>query len=259
VHDAKKREEIREGLGKLQYKECKFQPSINPVSRALASQMDMERSSRMSSGSDAAAQGSSVHERLHLHATTANSRSRMEDHPEMQGCTFRPETHVSRDPRWEHVKAHYSKDDPEVLKRIAAEEQEKLERLHEERREKEFQELQGCTFAPEVHQAPNEGQKPVVIRGLGRFFELREMTARQQREKEAGEKAADKGAKCIGVTVPQPFQLSASTGRLRKKVEQEEQQRNQRECTFWPATVEAKNRAVVNRILGETSVSSSGS
>lgn len=58
-------------------------------------------------------------------------------------------------------------------------------KLAEERREREFHNLEGCTFVPqrpESDERVQQPQGPVVVRGLGRHLELQELAARKQDE-----------------------------------------------------------------------------
>ena len=55
--------------------------------------------------------------------------------------------------------------------------------LVEERRAQEYQELEGCTFQPQINERPAAGcgeqsAGPVVVRGLGRYLELKELARR---------------------------------------------------------------------------------
>ena len=77
-----------------------------------------------------------------------------------------------------------------------------------------LQELRECTFQPNVSlikQAVPEPDGPVIVRGLGRHLELKEMAKKKEEEKAAREEEVFKTQPRVataGYTVPQPFHLS---------------------------------------------------
>jgi len=97
------------------------------------------------------------------------------------------------------------------MERIQDELERREERRHTRRSELEEQEFATCTFAPETRQY-HEAHEPVLVNGLGRFFELRSMALRQKEEKEQREAKAPCAesvyARCGGLTIPEPFDLS---------------------------------------------------
>ena len=74
-----------------------------------------------------------------------------------------------------------------VLKHIDIVREEKLQKLEQKRHSKEYEELQECTFQPQINKKTiPEGSspaRPVIVRGLGRFLELKQLAKRQQFEK----------------------------------------------------------------------------
>ncbi len=57
------------------------------------------------------------------------------------------------------------------------------ERLAKARREMEYNEMKGCTFAPEIKRDPmKQPEGPVIVRGLGRFIETKELARRLEEE-----------------------------------------------------------------------------
>eukprot|EP00416_Gambierdiscus_australes_P035372 CAMPEP_0171118904 /NCGR_PEP_ID=MMETSP0766_2-20121228/95867_1 /TAXON_ID=439317 /ORGANISM="Gambierdiscus australes, Strain CAWD 149" /LENGTH=80 /DNA_ID=CAMNT_0011581523 /DNA_START=15 /DNA_END=254 /DNA_ORIENTATION=- len=70
------------------------------------------------------------------------------------------------------------------MENIREEMERKQELLLERRREAEAQQLVGCTFTPETHggRSYEEPQRPVVVSGLARFFELRTLAQKRQQE-----------------------------------------------------------------------------
>ena len=57
------------------------------------------------------------------------------------------------------------------------------EKLLKARREMEYHEMQGCTFAPEIRREPvRQPDGPVIVRGLGKFLETKELAKRLEDE-----------------------------------------------------------------------------
>ena len=134
--------------------------------------------------------------------------------------------------------------------------------------EREIQELQECTFAPKLHTTGGGGSSssnrrptvrqptgPVVVRGLGRYLEVREMARRKEAEKaeleakafKANPKSSGKGGS--GITQPKPFKLSkARDPNLKERLAEEAKQRELAQCTFKPTTNESDSRAVIEQV-----------
>lgn len=69
----------------------------------------------------------------------------------------------------------------DVLERIAEWQAAREQKLEAARRDRDSQELAACTFAPKTSEytaPPPSG--PVIVRGLGRHMELRELAARKE-------------------------------------------------------------------------------
>ena len=89
--------------------------------------------------------------------------------------------------------------EPERMARnIRLKEKEKEERRREERVAREIEEMKECTFHPSIsshshnastrHAGQTSIQAPVVVRGLGRHLELRQLSVRQREEAERRER-----------------------------------------------------------------------
>ncbi|KAJ0411552.1 hypothetical protein ATCC90586_001147 [Pythium insidiosum] len=95
----------------------------------------------------------------------------------------------------------------------------------------------------------------VVVRGLGRFLELRERAKQQreeQREREARVFHPDHAYQPRSYTIPKPFRLSESSRdahRRRETVREQLRAREREECTFSPETIESRHRKVIQNIL----------
>lgn len=105
---------------------------------------------------------------------------------------------------------------------------------------------------------------PVVVRGLGRHLQLKDVAQQQeadQREREAQAFGVRPGAvrrTALGETLVEPFSLSEGTGkgwwegrRQRHEAERAAQ------CTFKPRTVEGERSKALSRLLEWSSVLSS--
>ena len=181
----------------------------------------------------------------------------------------------------------------------------KEEVRRERMREREMEELKECTFAPRTNhqnhqnhirrQARNEenngpgeeggpqdagyaqshleskrtGGKPVVVRGLGRYLELRNMAnqkTRLQKEREdqafkvRGRKGGAAGVKYPdGTTQVHEFRLTQPTGQTKNRMKKEREEALQAACTFQPDTIEKRNRRIITGLLeDDESVVSSG-
>ena len=145
-------------------------------------------------------------------------------------------------------------------------EQQRAEReakIEESRRHREFEELKECTFQPNVCKKwrAKEESEPIIVRGLGRHLELREMAKRQ--EEEAAQREAEvfklqPSPNVSGYTVPEPFKLSgtapdARREKRRERVRKEAWEAEMGECTFQPNTKNMSNRELINQILNDDS------
>lgn len=54
--------------------------------------------------------------------------------------------------------------------------------------QREMQELEECTFKPDVHPVPPKEKEPVVIKGLGRHLELQDLAKQMRKEQEEWER-----------------------------------------------------------------------
>ncbi|RHY18566.1 hypothetical protein DYB25_011096 [Aphanomyces astaci] len=132
------------------------------------------------------------------------------------------------------------------------------QKLEDQRNSLEFQELQACTFAPAINKSTTKPSRgPVVVRGLGRFLELKQLAKRQvaeRKEREAKVFTQTRDYTPRAYTVPQPFNLSFDQRRRareeRLKAEMDEKELG--ECTFQPHTMEHKNRRLIHSLLEQS-------
>jgi hypothetical protein len=258
VSDAQRRVELREELGREAYADCSFQPKVTqgrgPTHPGAPKVPQGRAGSRIKPAGDAAGKTDGgegkenveeedldVHERLHRTSTLAADKVDKEK-PLDDECTFAPK--VDQPGKFKHVKAHYDFKDPNLAAAIKDELVEKAHRRMEGARTKDEDLLTDCTFQPR-HSAEKrvEAEGPVVVRGLGRFLELKELARRQA----AGPPQKKRAIERVGpVTIPEPFHLSTASLRSHRCLPEE--------APFRPTTNESLRHEKVLRILEERGV-----
>ncbi|OWZ05033.1 hypothetical protein PHMEG_00022951 [Phytophthora megakarya] len=159
-----------------------------------------------------------------------------------------------------------------LLHLIEAERQQKADKIEAKRNAQELKDLEECTFQPNLDKPRRKGksgakgspspprnsdadEKPVIVRGLGRFLELRELARKQQEEQKQREQkvfAPNTAYEPRTYTVPKPFKLSESSKesiRRHLKVREEMRAKERQECTFRPQTVSSQSRRVLQNML----------
>ena len=162
-----KLETIRRQVETNLRQECSFRPQINELSRMLlaADPADLEFAARYNAEFVSRGWAESAFEQL----------ERLQEHP------LPPK----------HITSRINMQDPEKMARdIRWCQQDKEERRRADMLVREVEELRECTFQPQIPSYnPDDNNHPVVIRGLGRHLELKQLSSRQkaeaaQREKE---------------------------------------------------------------------------
>lgn len=209
VTEMKLRGEKREKLKAEENKRFKFQPEIDPVSRALGRSLSF----------------------------STNGQKKMFEDDEV--LSFSPE--LKRPKRYVQVQSHYRQGNP-IMQTIAGFEQAKKQKLENIRREREFFELKECCFAPSS--TPLKVSKSNTdIRGMDRFMELKTMADRKKEEQKKREQQVfrTKFESDGRPTVPMPFNLhpSKKEERLSKTTRLLEHKFRQ-ECTFKPRKLAGK-------------------
>ncbi|POM73968.1 Hypothetical protein PHPALM_9136 [Phytophthora palmivora] len=226
--------------------------------------------------------------RVALRQYFANKRFRSRVALEMEEaskaeCTFQPTLIASkhrngntstsklynREPR-SRIKLEWQSES--LLHLIEAERQKKADEIEAKRNVQELKELEECTFQPNLEKSRRKGKsegkgspspprnsdaedKPVIVRGLGRFLELRDLARKQQAEQKQREQkvfAPNTTYEPRSYTVPKPFKLSETSKesiRRRLKVRDEMRAKERQECTFRPQTVSSQNRRVLQNLL----------
>jgi len=243
VRDVQRRDQVRGALEELHYRECTFKPSLNPTSQMLAAKFEDVASF------DSLDAGAVVHERLyrvHANRSTCSQDTRADE------CTFTPAISTATAKRYSHVKSRYAaQSGAQIMENIQDELQRKEEHLSEKRRRREAEQNAECTFNPETTKSYEEPEQVVVVSGLGRFFELRELARKQQEDQQKREAKVfqpSSKSRCDGITIPEPFALSGGGKAPQKDVASV--RISDEQCTFAPKTIESENSKLLKEIMG---------
>lgn len=124
--------------------------------------------------------------------------------------------------------------------------------------------MQRCTFVPQTNTGILRAQGPVLVRGLGRHLELKDVAQQMEQDRRMREAQAfgvRPGAlrrTVMGETVLEPFSLSESDSKgwweARRKTHEAERAA---EFTFKPWTVEAERSKALSNLLEWSSILSS--
>ena len=130
-------------------------------------------------------------------------------------------------------------------------------KIEEITHQNQYDEYKMCTFQPSINRSrPKKGNGPVVVKGFGRFLELKELAKKIEEEKSAREDRAfmveNSRYRSGNRTVPKPFKLSGK-GRAKRRKELEAKIRAEelKECTFNPKTTESRNRKLISELLAD--------
>ncbi|KAK1944448.1 hypothetical protein P3T76_004360 [Phytophthora citrophthora] len=294
-NDQREVELKKQRLREEQYGKYSFKPEINPVSKALGRSSTLDELSHPVIGLQQDPPDSKPHERtdsstsrVALRQYFANKRFRSRVALEMEEaskaeCTFQPNLVASkprngsastsklynREPR-SRTKLEWQSEN--LLHLIEAERQKKADDIEAKRNVQELKELEECTFQPNLNKPRQKGklsskgspspprdssaeEKPVIVRGLGRFLELKDLARKQQAEQKQREQkvfAPNSSYEPRSYTVPKPFKLSETSKdsiKRRLKVREEMRAKERQECTFKPQTVSSQSRRVLQNML----------
>jgi hypothetical protein len=240
--DAKRREALITQLAQQHYSQYTHKPQIDPISAQLARSKTHAELSANASGKA-------------LKATLAKKRESIEQ----VACPFKPTIDsksavlaASAPERISHNPEHVDS----LTARLATEQREREERLERIRRKVEADKMKDCTFAPEtVKQTPSTAEdKPLIVRGLGRYMELKQMAKRQSEAQKQREQKAfliEPPSRLHPYTVPEPFVLhdKARDERFERTRKEVEESRNA-ECTFTPKINEVSVRSLLRSSAG---------
>ncbi|TMW65448.1 hypothetical protein Poli38472_008090 [Pythium oligandrum] len=277
-HDPKKAELKKQKLREAENAKCTFKPAINPISKALAARA--ESSSRAPLTSIEKHQRRTDLQQYFAGKRAFRSRVAMEmDQAQRAECTFKPQL-VAKPPTRTHTKPKSSSTSKllakerqqdgkaiwrsdNILHMIETQRQQRDEELQTKRNARELRELEECSFQPSIRRTSRgeskarreSEERPVVVRGLGRFLELQERAKRQQIEQKQREDKVFRpnySYEPRSYTIPKPFKLSESSKdaiRRRLQVKAELRAKERRECTFTPETLASQQRQVIQTLL----------
>ena len=238
----------RSSISEKYYSEFQYKPEINEVSKKIARSKTVdelsknERSKKMKQ----------------LAAARAEEKLRQE-------CTFQPnlnESRASKEARESLASSRFRIDvsKPEkIMGRIDEYRRSRNAKLRQTRQGMEYENMKNCTFAPTTSRMPVKQQGPVVVRGLGRYLELRDLAKKldeekQRRTEDAFKVKGPKRSKHVKFTVPEPFKLTSQQKQKSRRAKAEEKIKADMwrgECTFEPQTTEARNRELIEQLLAE--------
>eukprot|EP01138_Halocafeteria_seosinensis_P016341 gb/GECG01016672.1/.p1 GENE.gb/GECG01016672.1/~~gb/GECG01016672.1/.p1 ORF type:complete len:1008 (+),score=208.69 gb/GECG01016672.1/:1-3024(+) len=205
------------------YKQFKFKPELNETSRAVGRPHSFEELSSAEESKKKKAQLQKEAEELF--ATEYTFQPQFTSNPDR----------VLSGSKKERFRLKFSDDANAVMNRINEWKSQREAKLAEERREREFKDLESCTFVPqreyEDEEQPQQPTGPVVVRGLGRHLELQELAARKQDDyRRRYDEAFHENARYRDVseaTRPEPFQFQLEDEEREKRRQQRlEQLRN---------------------------------
>lgn len=240
TRDKTRVEQARTAMEEQYYAQFTFKPRINSLSRVLGRAHTVEE---------------------HVSNESAKeSRQRIQrelDRKHEAECTFKPQLRKSGVEAKAPLQLSKARDPEDVSRRVEEYIQARAKKLAQSRRELEYKELEGCTFEPDTARPAVEAPDgPVVVRGLGRFLEGKQLARKleeEQREREAKAFLVRGATKAVPgpPTVCQPFSLSVDprAERRRQRLVDEQRERQLKECTFHPRTSEGANRALLQQLL----------
>eukprot|EP00899_Mesostigma_viride_P020277 jgi/Mesvir1/28250/Mv26211-RA.1 len=235
--DKERQEAMRDAIAHNHYKALSFRPKISESSRRMARSKTVDE----------------LIQNNESKVMKEAARVTVEEELKKQ-CPFQPQLIAKK----KDVNRSISYLEPEtIVTKLVQDAKRKERELEEARIAKELAELQECTFTPALSGwAPPVDTGPVVVRGLGRHMELKQLAKSLEEERLEREKKAFlldvTGVREPMTTVPEPFRLSGGgkAAELRRQQLMEEIQAERlKECTFQPKTNEATNRQIINRIL----------
>jgi len=162
--DGQRREALMQQLQQQHYSQFKHRPEIDAISARLA---------RPKTDSELSA---NPHGKA-LKASLAKKRQSAEQ----AECPFKPtldaRSHALASSQPERI-SHNPEHVDTLTARLAHEQSERHERLERMRRQVEADTMKDCTFAPQIAKEATPStadDKPLIVRGLGRYMELKQM------------------------------------------------------------------------------------
>eukprot|EP00466_Bigelowiella_natans_P000967 jgi/Bigna1/75006/fgenesh1_pg.32_\ len=178
----------------------------------------------------------------------------------LQDCTFKPNIEASKSSKWRapvnRIRLNGGSED--LLKQIERKKAAREGRLQRVRAAKEYEEAKECTFEPETtKKRVKQPTGPVLIRGMARFMQTKQLAKQLEKEKKMREDKAFNVTKRASrsrnkpYTIPKPFKLSKNIAQKKKKrnLEKALRAKDSKTCTFRPQTLERTNRRILKQIL----------
>ena len=244
--DQLRAEKRRQAAQEQFYSQFSHQPVINEISSNLARSKTVDE---MTSNAFAK-------KRL-------EERIRKRDDELQQECPFEPtfvESRIARRYR-EKVSENTGRasvlDPDTMIDKIEKKRERRQMKIEEISHQNQYDEYKMCTFQPTINRSrPKKQNGPVIVKGFGRFLELKELAKKIEEEKAAREDRAfiveNAKYRSGNRTIQKPFKLSGQ-GRAerRKQLEAKIRAEELRECTFNPKTTESKNKKLISELLAE--------
>ena len=283
----------REARAAEMYKDLTFEPKINNVSKALAVEpVTIENLNTNPRGQAVKAKAAKeAHDKLKSECTFKPSIRPFRPPPSAQLAVEAADesaVNLRREKRELLSLSNVEDLTVQVSRYNAVKEEERAEKL----RERELNELKECTFAPVTnsvrrkmekskattstinensapHSTPGAGKKgggkggaegdtnQVVVRGLGRYLELKKMAVaktldqKDREDKAFSVKTYTRDKYPDGTTQIKEFRLTQGNTERLERVKREREAQLMRECSFRPDTIERRNRSIIADILDE--------
>ena len=172
--DQKKQEIVREMIEKEVYSQFTYKPQINKISKTLAKPSSIDELAYNPKG-----------------ALKKEQLQEQFSNQEVNYCTFRPQT--TQNKKYKDVQSAYSITECESMEQYSKNLKEKLKEKQEKisnlRKQREYEQQKECTFQPQILEKETSTSKDqvVVVRGLGRHLELKELQKKKEEEKKLRE------------------------------------------------------------------------
>ncbi len=250
VAETARRDAARRQRTDAHYAQFQYQPTLNPLSRALG---------RPSSTTELAYNWRGEMARAKA-AEDAQARFDAD-------CTFSPSTFTSSN------KGRLDFRDPASIRALWEEQRRTKDRqAAEAAKAREAEELQACTWQPQLvattavpaRRRQEQHQSPVLVRGLGKFLMRSDAAARARAttasQAAGGRTPATTTTTTTTTTTPKPFRLSArpppAQRGSRAAVRAEAERQAMETLTFRPETIERRKQEALRRLLLSVGLSS---
>jgi len=251
-HDKQKMDQEKQTIEERYYSQFSFKPNINKLSSSIAPSRSVIELYK--------------DEKREIHQQVAKEAA---EKAFQETYTFHPQLYKTQIGQIEPVSKLDIRNPENLIQRLKIKEQEKALKIEQEKREKQKKEIEGCTFTPWVNpDMPKQTEGPVVVRGLDRFLELKDLAKKLEDEKREREENAFKvkvpphsGSTVntsLPFTIPAPFHFHTRDRKVQQikqqkivKIEKEMRLKEDREMTFKPRTNAAQRARLIEKILNK--------